>query len=157
MKKNKKKSKSNEIQLKGIPVSKGYASGTAFVIKKYYHNFDSDGSASKPEEEFARFKQAISQYEHEFERQIQNIKKENPLAGEVLQSLKLILSDPEIEKSVLSFINQGYTAEFAVEQTYKNYEKNLLSVRSKIIRERAFELEQIKNRFLEILINNKLS
>ncbi len=159
MKKNKKKSKSNEIQLKGIPVSKGYASGTAFVIKKYYYNFDPNGSTStsKPEEEIERFRQAIFQYEHEFERQIQNIKKENPIASDVLQSLKLILSDPEIEKSVLSYINQGYTAEFAVEQTYKNFEKDLLSVKSKVIRERAFELEQIKDRFLEILINNKLS
>lgn len=157
MKKNKKQNKSNEIQLKGIPVSKGYASGASFIIKKNYFNLDSNGAASKPKDEIERFKQAVFQYEQEFERQIQNIKKENPLAGEILQSLKLILADPEIHNSVLNFINQGYSAEYAVEQTYKNFEKNLLTVKSQVVRERAFELEQIKNRFLEILVNNKLS
>lgn len=147
----------NEIILRGIPVSKGYSSGYAFIIKRTIFNLSQNGNYTTPEEEFARFKQTIKEYEAELDNYLTTIGREKSIAKEFLESIKLILKDPDIEKSVENLIFSGHSAELAVELTYKKYEKDLLSVKNKIIRERAFELEQIKNRFLELLINKKLT
>lgn len=146
-----------EIVLRGIPVSKGYSSGYAFIIKKTIFNLNHNGNITNPDDEFARFKQTIKDYENELENYAKSISKEKSIATDFLESIKLILQDPDIENNVKDLIyNSGKSAEIAVELSYRKYEKDLLSVKNKIIRERAYELEQIKNRFLELLINKKL-
>ncbi|MCX7909347.1 MAG: phosphoenolpyruvate--protein phosphotransferase [Ignavibacteria bacterium] len=149
--------KPKDIVLKGIPVSKGYASGKAFIIKRNIFNLNQNGNYLNPSEEIERFKQTIVEYKNELLRYQNSISKEKSIATDILDSIKLLLEDPDIEKSVIEYIHSGKSAELAVELTYQKFEKDLLSVKNKFIRERAFEIEQIKNRFLELLINKKLS
>jgi phosphotransferase system enzyme I (PtsI) len=148
----------DEIILKGIPVSKGYASGNAFIFRHYFSSINNNNSLNvNSEEEIGRFLQTIEDYENELERHSKYLSKENPLAREILDSIKLILQDPDIKDNVINLIQQGKSAEEAVEATYKKYENELLSVKSKVIRERAYEIEQIKNRFLELLTTKRFS
>jgi phosphotransferase system enzyme I (PtsI) len=149
--------RNTETILKGIPASKGYAIGNAFIIRDFTINPINSGDNISTEDELKRFLQTIEEYENELEKYTKNIGKENLLAVEILESIKLILHDPEIIESVKKIINEGKSAEYAVLKTYQKYENALLSVQNKLIRERALELSQIRNKFLELLINKKVS
>lgn len=148
---------SKEILLKGIPVSKGYSCGYAFIIKKNKFNINQNSHSTSPDEELERFSQTIEEYENELEKYLGSISKEKSIATDFLESIKLILRDPDIKESVEKLIKEGSSAEAAVELTYQKYERDLLAVKNKVVRERVFELEQIKTRFLELLVNKKLS
>lgn len=149
--------RNSEFFLKGIPASKGYAIGNAFIIKEYSFNHSNNGIGTNSEEELQRFRQTITEYETELENYAKTVGKYNPLALDMLESIKLILHDPEIIEGIKNFINNGKSAEYAVFKTFQKYENNLLSVKNKLIRERALELAQIRNRILELLLNKKLS
>ncbi|ROL57902.1 phosphoenolpyruvate--protein phosphotransferase [Bacteroidetes/Chlorobi group bacterium Naka2016] len=148
----------NETVLKGIPASKGYAIGKAFIIKDLtFNNSNHTEVNTSNEDELKRFFQTIEEYENELVSYSQKIDGQNPVALDMIESIKLILHDPDIHENVKRLIDSGKSAEYSVLKTFQKFENQLLLIKSKLIRERALELSQIRNRLLELLINKKLT
>ena len=145
-----------QLVLYGIPASVGYSYGKAFVIKKAIFNSKKSDLIQNPKEEFERFAKTISEYESQLDSYLSLIGKEKNPAVSVLNSVRSILQDPFLWDEIKETIEKGFSAESAVEIVFNKYKNSILSIKNKILRERAYEIEQIKNQIIELLQTKKL-
>jgi len=146
-----------QIILSGIPSSVGYSCAKAFVIKKSIFNSKKSEFAENPKEEFERFTKTIDEYESQLDHYLSLVGNEKNPALAVLNSVRSILQDPFLRDEIKENIDKGYSAESAVEIVFNKYKNSILSIKNRILRERAYEIEQIKNQIIEILQTKKLS
>ncbi len=150
------KKNKGELVLNGIPSSVGYAFGKAFVIKKSTFNSKRNGLQRTPPEELQRYLNTIDEYENQIENYLVIVEKEKNPAVSILDSVRLILRDPILKDEIKEKIEEGYSAENAVELVFNKYKNTILNIKNKLFRERAYELDQIKNQIIEILQTKKL-
>ncbi len=151
------KNKKGELILNGIPSSVGYSFGKAFVIKKSAFNLiKRNGLQRTPPEELQRYLNTIDEYENQLESYLALVEKDKNPAVSILDSIRLILQDPILKEEIKEKIEEGFSAENAVEFVFNKYKNTILNIKNKFFRERAYELDQIKNQIIEILQTKKL-
>lgn len=138
--------------LKGIPSSPGIVISKALVIQPeiFISSNDKVSSEAIPIE-IERLSQAWKDLNLEFKAVMERIPESNPGAVNILETNLLIIKDEYLQKSINTFIYEGYTAESAVIREFEKQKVYLLNSRDKILRERATELDHVKTHILSAL------
>lgn len=146
-----------EEQYKGIPSSDGISIGKAVVLK-YEPVILSDAKHLPTEQlpaEHERFAVAISVCMNEMTSIINIAYDQAPSAAAILEAQLMIVGDIVVHDSIHIRISQGYSAEVAVAQEFDMQEQFLKMAKDQILRERAVDLEQVKQRLIAILRHEK--
>ena len=140
--------------LRGIPSSPGVAFGRAMVIKPEKIFIPSLRiSEEKIEEELIRFKTAISEVNKELLTVLNKIKRKSPNVAAVLETNLFIVSDHIFMTSITDRIKKCFSAENSVIQEFDAQKQYLQYSKDTILRERALELDHIKERIISALRN----
>ncbi len=140
---------------KGIPSSAGLALGEAVV-----YNSDPITEANEtinPEKiisEIDRFEQAHKYLIEEYKNAIEKTNYQNIIS--ILETNLMIISDHLLKDSVICKIKEGYSVESAINKEFEEKIQYFLRAKDKILRERGYELEHLKERFFDILRNRSI-
>ncbi len=141
------------MQIKGIPVSQGYAHGPVYL----YNPFDCDvketvfekGDESKHLVAFAAAKQEA---EHELNSVIEKLEKDDPDKAKIFVAHKDILFDEEVEEMVTSAItHERFTAVFAVAKVFGELATIIGASGDPLIAARAADIHDVQSRLIRIL------
>lgn len=147
----------SKFVLKGISSSVGFAKGKAFVLNAYSNNNYSFNKVVNPEEEIEKFNTKIKEFLIEFDKLLKSIEKYPPELKSLIYPVKEILSDPEISKQIIEEIKRGSSVEKSVHIIFDNYVELLKSPKKSYSLKKAYEIELIKNRILELLNSSSFS
>ena len=151
-----KDSESGEHILRGIPASPGIARGTALVIK-HQNIFVQSYSISENEipRDIQRFKKAINSLINEYLSVIEKVPSENKNIRALLESNLMMLQDSYLQESIINVIKSGKNTENAVATVFDSIEDNMSDSQNILNEERTREIDQIKQRILQTLRNQK--
>lgn len=151
--------KNIERRMKGIPASQGICIGKAVVLRA--EAFVSSVEHIEPEEiptEIARFYAALESSATELQHIIEIAEKEANHVAPILETYLLILTDQTASDSIKRRIQQGYySAEIAVVQEFDAQKQFFKLAKDPILRERAVELDHVKDRLLDGLRNRSIT
>lgn len=147
----------DEKILKGIPSSLGYAVGTAYVISDKIHlpNNHTQQVSIVVDDEIERFQTAIEEYSKELEKYAKAIQKESKQVYSIVETLQLLVHDSSLIEGIIEKIRDGNSVEVAIQIVFNQYLQTIISIKDKLFREKAIELEQLRDQMLEILANKK--
>ncbi len=138
--------------LKGIPSSSGMAMGNAVILKAdTVSSLVQELDTQEIPKEIERFKTAIDEVIREYELVIAKVDSYQKNVIAVLETNIFILQDPFLSDEIIDSINKGISAESSVIQAFDSRKLILMSAKDSIIRDRAFELDNIKERLLASL------
>lgn len=138
--------------VKGIPSSPGLTMGKAIVIQPEV--FDFSPKTIKMEDvpkEKERFESALQEVVMEFREILDKVRNKSKNVYAVLETNLMILTDIVFFDSVKAKISEGFSAEGAIIKEFDEQTKVLKNSKDLILRERAQELSQIKERLLAAL------
>ncbi len=144
---------SQELKLKGIPVSPGITISQVKVIKKKKIKLKERILKDEIEinEEIKKFDSALEKFQEILETLKKETKEEN--LKKLLDFQILVLKDEELKNDVISIIkNKKRNVEFAIQTSFKARSQNLFKDGTpRYLKERASEIEQIGNDLIEII------
>lgn len=144
--------------LKGIPASPGIAIGRAVVLSVESPTIHHDRIAPDlVEAEVGRFMSALDVAASELVAAIEIAKHESATVTTIIESFLQIVGDPIITSSIIDRIRHGYAAEAAIVAEYDTHKNVLYAASDVFMRERAQDLENVKERLLATLRNKHLS
>lgn len=151
------KKRKNEINLKGVPVSKGIILGDACVVNFV---FQKRGKSYKIKEyeitrEIGRIKEALQvlYLVNEYSQKLL-LQYFGPPIVEIFEFQKMLLEDKLFEKEILGIIEtKMYKAETAVRITCDKLKHALLGSKSQYMRERISDINDLKKSFIDALMN----
>ncbi|MBU3741088.1 MAG: phosphoenolpyruvate--protein phosphotransferase [Candidatus Kapabacteria bacterium] len=147
-----------ERVLKGIPASPGIAVGRAFVLSVESPTIRHERiSPNEVDAELARFAIAIDVSTRELYKAVEIARTEKGTVTSIIESFIHIVNDPTITASIVDRIRHGYAAEWAVIAEYDTHKSLLYAARDAVMRERAQDLEHVKERLLAAMRNRQLS
>jgi len=147
-----------EHVLKGIPASHGIAIGRAFVLSVESPSVQSEHiSGERITEEVGRFRSAVELAAAELISAIELAREETENVSTIIESYLMIVGDPILAHTVISKIEQGETAEWALIEEFDAKRHMLFQAKDPILRERAQDLDHVKERLLAHLRNKTLS
>lgn len=142
----------NEIIFQGIPLSKGISIGPLFV-------YDSQKITLKPikigfdgiENEIANFKKTLKEVGKELQVIKKNVQeKVGDQKAQILDVQMMILQDPELHSKVENQIRtQRIKWDFVFSEIMGEYQDSLLGINDSILRERAYDVHDVKMRVLK--------
>lgn len=141
----------SRIVLKGIPASEGVAIGQTCVIRTEAAEIHRSLPLDQVESEIERFSDAIEEASCDLLRAAEIARRESATVSSIIESYLLILRDPIITTEINSRIATGNTAEAAVTDEYEARKKQLFAARDVFLRERAMDLEHVKDKLLASL------
>lgn len=148
----------DEHVLKGIPASHGIAIGRAFVLSVESPSIQTEKiSGVRIPEEIARFLSAVQLAAAELASAIELAHEETENVSTIIESYLMIVGDPILSQTVISKIEMGDTAEWALIEEFDAKRHMLFQARDPILRERAQDLDHVKERLLAHLRNKTLS
>ncbi len=151
--------KQTEHRYKGIPASQGIAIGKAVVLRTEAFVFSADHI--EPEQipgEIARFQEALKTGAAELQHIIDIAEREASHVAPILETYLLILTDETVSDSIRRRIQQRfYSAENAVMQEFDAQKQFFTLAKDPVLRERAVELDHVKDRLLNGLRNHSIS
>lgn len=134
----------------GTGVTPRKASGEAFYYNPEEASFQEE-SDKTVEEEKERFEDAVDEAESQLEKEAEKTAEEaSEEEGDIFQAQIQFLKDPNIKSNVTEEIEEGLTAEKAVEEGFKEPIQKLESQEGRI-GERADDLRDIRDRLIGIL------
>jgi phosphotransferase system enzyme I (PtsI) len=143
--------------LKGIPSSSGIIIGQAIILES--ETFISPNEKILFEQipdEIERFRNAVLELNDEF---TEVLKKADDRIGNIVSILEtnlFVLNDPYINDEIEKIIRQGYTSESSVIQEFEKQKSFFKSAKDELLRERALEIDHIKQRLLAVLIHRSI-
>jgi len=147
----------NNIILKGIASSPGIEQGkAALIIPEPIVIPSSKIEQERIEEEINRFEFAVKSLVDEFTDILDRMKDDKTNVSAIIETNILYLQDPYIQDGIINRIKDRYSAESAVIQEFDNQRIFFKSTKDALLRERATELDQIKERLLSALKNKCL-
>ncbi len=147
----------NNIILKGIASSPGIEQGkAALIIPEPIVIPSSKIENERIEEEINRFEFAVKSLVDEFTDILNRMKDDKTNVSAIIETNILYLQDPYIQDGIINRIKDRYSAESAVIQEFDNQRIFFKSAKDALLRERATELDQIKERLLSALKNKCL-
>lgn len=143
--------------LKGIPSSSGIVIAKALVIQT--ETFVSPDEKVEPVEiphQKERFLQALNDLRIEFNDVLAKIPESNKSASTILETNLYIINDSFLIDSVISIIENGFSAESSVIREFERQKSYFLNSKDRILRERAIELDHVKLHILGVLKQRRL-
>ncbi|MFP4527576.1 MAG: phosphoenolpyruvate--protein phosphotransferase, partial [Candidatus Kapaibacterium sp.] len=145
------------ISLKGIPSSAGIAIGTARVLEPESIVSPQERiPRDKIESEINRFDIALSELIREFSDVLEKVRGESKNIVAIIETNLMIATDPTFTDSVTTRIKEGYSVESSIIYEFDRQKQFFKKSRDQILRERAGELDHIKERLLGTLRNRCL-
>jgi phosphotransferase system enzyme I (PtsI) len=135
------------MMLKGKGVSGGITSGRAYIFRQPEVKERKGTGDKKVEEE--RLLRGIELCERELEK-LERKLGEKKEAG-ILSAQKLMLKDPSLLDRAMEFIDEGYTAEYAIKAAADESAAMLESVEDPYIKERASDIRDVAQRVIRAL------
>lgn len=148
-----------EKRFKGIPASPGIVIGEAvtFVIEPITIRqtlIDSE----RIDTELERFRHAVEECTAELNRTIAMANDEAPVAAPILEAQLFMLNDPSVSAMVTEYISKKrYTADHAVQDVFDSQQAMMLHTSDAYLRERAVDLEHVKQRLLNFLAHRNIT
>lgn len=147
----------NNIILKGIASSPGIEQGkAALIIPEPIVIPSIKIEQERIDEEINRFEFAVKSLVDEFTDILNRMKDDKTNVSAIIETNILYLQDPYIQEGIINRIKDRYSAESAVIQEFDNQRIFFKSTKDALLRERATELDQIKERLLSALKNKCL-
>jgi phosphotransferase system enzyme I (PtsI) len=145
------------FMLKGIPSSPGMAMGPArTLVSDSVIAPDEKIKKSQIDEEISRLEAAINDVAEEYESVIDKIDPTIQNVAAILETNIMILRDPLMIDDIKHRIASAYGVESSVAYIFDMQKQFFLSAKDSILRERAFEIENIKERLLSSLRNQSV-
>ncbi|MBM2814310.1 MAG: Phosphoenolpyruvate--protein phosphotransferase [Ignavibacteria bacterium] len=148
--------KNKELIIKGIPSSYGIAIGPAVVIKSESVIMPSIICEIDIPEEIKRFEIAQHDLIDEFTTHLSKSAKESKNVFAILESNLLILKDPFLNESIRRRIKDGFPVESAVILEFDHQKQFFQQSKDKLLKEKSFELDNIKENLLSYLRNRSV-
>ncbi len=145
-----------ERRFKGIPAAHGIVIGTALVIVSEPLTIASSTiSHERLPVEHERLDTSVRQCSAELQRLVSIAQEEAPVAAPILDAQLMILNDPVLGQVLHQRIDHLFSAEASVQQVFDEQRQMLLNAHDAYLRERAIDLENVKNRVLDVLCNRQ--
>ncbi|MBI3005218.1 MAG: phosphoenolpyruvate--protein phosphotransferase [Ignavibacteriales bacterium] len=148
-----------EITLKGIPASPGIAKGPVYLFRKHEPIVEERTLVgNEVEKEISRLEQSIARSKKEL-RKIYDFaeKKLGNNQAKILEAQLLILDDAIIFGTVFERVRkEKKNAEFVVQDEIGKYHRLMIAAKDEYTRERANDLEDVRNRILRNLQEQRL-
>ena len=141
------------MKYKGNPVSKGLAVGEVFL----YRPFSPDTTEALIREddadnELARYEAGKTAAGAELEKLIANLNEHAPDKAKIFQAHLDILNDVAVHGDIKKAVRKDQaSADWAVYKVYTRYMDMLLAVKDELVRERAADMQDVRNRLLRNL------
>ncbi|GKX28494.1 phosphoenolpyruvate-protein phosphotransferase [Vallitalea longa] len=140
-------------ELFGINASSGYGIGPVYCYKPNEYNIDQrnnvDTSYEKLKIEKA-IKNSIEQLQNLKLKHIDNIEDK----ADIITAHISMIEDPDLKESIINKIELGNNAEWAVDETVKEYIDIFKNMDNEYFKERALDLQDIGKRILDNLMGN---
>lgn len=142
---------------KGVPVSPGYAIGTAFVVGSEDLRIPRRLIAEEEiEQEQQRFESALKATVTSLRTVLAKAPKRLRLDfADIIESHIKILSDPSLRSQIMAAIARQFSAEYAVSKAFKRYSRRLIESGSELFASRVQDLRDIERRLLRTLLGKK--
>jgi len=141
-----------EQKINGIPSSSGIAIGRAVVLKPESVVVpDEDVPKVNIFDELIRFDNAVNELVKEITELFDKVKEDAGTVVSILETTTLIISDPMLHTAVKNRIENGISAESAVVAEFDRLRQFFKHSNDAILRERAVDLDQIKQKLLSVL------
>ncbi len=141
--------------LKGVGASQGYGIGKAVVIEDSDFDYSSI-EYSNAQTEKQKLNDAVQAYVKKTEDSVEKLK---AVAGdkeaEILQGHLIMLQDPFMLSQMEDGINNGSTAESAVDSVCNMFIDMFSSTDDELVQQRATDVKDIKNNLLAIMLKKK--
>lgn len=141
-----------EKRFKGIPASPGILIGEAVVLAMEAIAIkETLISEERVDAECERFSHAVEECTRELHRIITMANDEAPVAAPILEAQLFILNDPSVAEMIFAKIRHLCGAERAVQEVFDSQQAILRHASDSYLRERAVDLENVKQRLLNFL------
>ncbi len=149
----------SEIIYRGIPASPGIAIGRCILLKNESQDVITLRLIAEDQRhgEFVRYEKAVESCLLELRETYRIAEREIGNVASILESYELILTDMTINEAIATRIRDGFPAENAVLAEYDDHRNLFKNAKDPILRERAFDLENVKDRLILALHNRQLS
>lgn len=148
-----------EIVLKGIPASPGIAIGPAFLFQKHAPTiFEKSIELNEIQREIERLEQAVARSRKELSKILDFAEKKlGDDTAKIFEAQLMILEDAVLFDSIYSRVRKELkNAEFVVEDEIGKYHRLMVVSKDEYTRERANDVEDVRNRILRNLQEQKL-
>lgn len=138
------------MTLSGNPVSRGIAVGPVYLYEAYRPEVrESRITPEQQAEAKARYERTRKAAREELEAVRGKLMADDPEKAKIFSAHIDILYDTAMDEDVLDLIEtDGLSPEWAVAETYDKYVRLLEKAKDQLIRERAADIRDVKNRFL---------
>lgn len=139
-----------EISFRGIPGSPGIAIATCYVINAEITDLSAQGNVPGDErdQEHTKYSDAVAACIENLHSTYLLAEKEIGNVASILETYELILNDITINEGIRTRISEGYSAEQAVSAEYDEKRMLFLGMKDEMLRERAVDIENVKERIL---------
>ncbi|MDW8220783.1 MAG: phosphoenolpyruvate--protein phosphotransferase [Bacteroidota bacterium] len=148
-----------EKRFKGIPASPGIIIGTAVTFA--VEPITIHTNPIEPEQiqaEIERFLHAVQECTADLHRTIAMANEEAPVVAPILEAQLFMLNDPAVCAMVSNLIQQRlYSADHAIQETFDSQQALMLHTSDPYLRERATDIENVKQRLLNFLAHRNIS
>ncbi|MEK6651259.1 MAG: phosphoenolpyruvate--protein phosphotransferase, partial [Bacteroidota bacterium] len=150
---------STEVVLRGIPAAPGIAFGPAYLFRRSEHAVEERRLApADVDAELLRLEGAIERSKKELTKILDFAEKKLGAAqAKIFEAQLLILEDVVLFETVFKRVRyERKNAEFLVHEEMEKYHRLMANARDEYTRERALDLEEVRNRLLRNLQEQKL-
>lgn len=151
--------RAEEISFRGIPASPGIAIASCVVIAGEQH--DEVRVVVVPEEnraaEHVRYDEALAACIENLRSTYLLAEREIGNVASILETYELILTDITINEGIRTRIDGGIPAEHAISAEYDEKRMLFVGMKDEILRERAVDIDNVKDRILSALRHRQLS
>jgi phosphotransferase system enzyme I (PtsI) len=151
--------KQQEIVLKGIPASPGIAIGPVFLYRKQAPQIQEKTiSPAEADQEIERLSQAVARSQKELRKILEFAQaKLGDQQSKIFEAQLMILEDTVLLQSIIERVRRELkNVEFVVNDEIGKYHRMMLAANDEYTRERAHDVEDVKNRILRNLQQEKL-
>ncbi len=148
-----------ELTLKGIPASPGITIGPVFLFEKQAPTIEEKSLVGEDvDHEVSRLEQAIERSQKELRKILEYAEKKlGEHQAKIFEAQVLILEDAFLFDTIKKRIRKEFrNAEFVVHNEIEKYRQMMLSAHDEYTRERAHDVEDVRNRILRNLAEQKL-
>ncbi len=137
---------------KGIPSSSGIMIGRAVILQP--ESLIIPEHTLKPdqiENEVSRFRLAVESYKNDLNKVVDNVRADEANLSAIIESNVLMLEDPSLTMPIENSIKEGFPAESSIVSAIDKLKSFFKTTKDEILRERIFELDNIKRGLLATL------
>ncbi len=142
-------------KLKGLPISPGYASGFAFILKSE-QPVNKKILKTSAEDQLALLEKAISMSKTQIDEVMQNASL-SKTELDILNFQKEALEDESFIDGIKQKIVKGFSVEEAIKSSFEEAIEQLKKAKSEYLRERVEDLRDIMNRLLDNIFGKRES